>query len=128
MVQYTAYDIDINPVSRFSSVSTDGYGIAAAGEVGYRIPIGGTAALVPQAQLTYQYLDFDDFTDPDGVRVSLDDGDSLVGRLGVAFENSAAIGSALVTGYAEANVLHEFLGDNSVTAIAEGDDRWVLEL
>ena len=121
VVQYTAYDIDISPVSRFSSVSTDGYGIAASGEVGYRIPIGATAALVPQAQLTYQHLDFDDFTDPNGVAVSLDDGDSLVGRLGVAFENSAAIGSALVTGYAEANVLHDFLGDNSVTATAGGE-------
>jgi len=48
------------------------------------------------------------------VAVSLNDDDSLVGRLGVAFENSAAIGSSLATGYLEANVLYEFLGDNSV--------------
>ena len=112
--QYTAYDVDISGGARFGTTSTDGYGIAASHELGYRLPIGDAAALVPQAQITYQHIDFDDFTDPDGVRVSLGDGDSLVGRLGVAFENSAAIGSALATGYVEANLLHEFLGDNSV--------------
>ena len=114
VVQYTAYDIDISTASRFAATSTDGYAITTSHEVGYRLPIGETAALVPQAQLTYQHIDFDDFTDPDGVRISLDDGDSLVGRAGFAFENSAAIGSALATGYVEANLLHEFLGDNSV--------------
>ncbi|MEO1223546.1 MAG: autotransporter outer membrane beta-barrel domain-containing protein [Pseudomonadota bacterium] len=114
VVQYTAYDIDVSTASRFSTTSTDGYAITTSHEVGYRIPISETAALVPQAQLTYQHIDFDDFTDPDGVRISLDDGDSLIGRAGLAFENSAAIGSALATGYVEANVLHEFLGDNSV--------------
>jgi len=114
VVQYTAYDIDISTASRFSTTSTDGYAITTSHELGYRIPISETAALVPQAQLTYQHIDFDDFTDPDGVRISLDDGDSLIGRAGFAFENSAAIGSALATGYLEANVLHEFLGDNSV--------------
>ncbi|MEM8589840.1 MAG: autotransporter outer membrane beta-barrel domain-containing protein [Pseudomonadota bacterium] len=112
--QYTAYDVDISGGARFGTTSTDGYGIAVSHELGYRLPIGDAAALVPQAQITYQHIDFDDFTDPDGVRVSLGDGDSLVGRLGVAFENSAAIGSALATGYVEANLLHEFLGDNSV--------------
>ncbi|MEO1059615.1 MAG: autotransporter outer membrane beta-barrel domain-containing protein, partial [Actinomycetota bacterium] len=114
VVQYTAYDIDISTATRWASQSTDGYAITSSHELGYRIPIGETAALVPQGQLTYQYIDFDDFTDPDGVAVSLNDDDSLVGRLGVAFENSAAIGSSLATGYLEANVMYEFLGDNSV--------------
>ncbi len=118
VVQYTAYDIDISTASRFASTSTDGYAITTSHELGYRIPISETAALVPQAQLTYQHIDFDDFTDPDGVRISLDDADSLIGRAGFAFENSAAIGSALATGYLEANVLHEFLGDNSVNVAA----------
>ncbi|MEM8589839.1 MAG: autotransporter outer membrane beta-barrel domain-containing protein [Pseudomonadota bacterium] len=119
VVQYTAYDIDISTASRFATTSTDGYAITTSHEVGYRIPISETAALVPQAQLTYQYIDFDDFTDPDGVRISLDDGDSLIGRAGLAFENSAAIGSALATGYVEANLLHEFLGDNSVNVATD---------
>ncbi|MEM8590381.1 MAG: autotransporter outer membrane beta-barrel domain-containing protein, partial [Pseudomonadota bacterium] len=118
--QYTGYDLDVSGAGRFGTASTDGYGIAVSHEAGYRIDIGETAALVPQAQITYQRVDFDDFTDPDGVRVALEDGDSLIGRLGVAFENSGTIGSALVTGYAEANVLHEFLGDNQVDATAMG--------
>ena len=121
VLQYTAYDVDISGGDRFGSTSTDGHGITASHELGYRIPIGETAALVPQAQITYQHLDLDDFTDPNGVRVSLDDGDSLVGRLGLAFENSAAIGSSLVTGYVEANLLHEFLGDNQVNVTSLGE-------
>ena len=68
------------------------------------------------AQLIWQSIDIDDFVDPDGIAVSLQDGDSLVGRLGVAAEGSWASGSALMTGYAEANLLHEFQGDNSVLA------------
>ena len=127
VVQYTAYDIDISTSTRWPSTSTDGYGISASHELGYRIPIGETAALVPQGQITYQHLDFDDFTDPDGVRVSLDDGDSLVGRLGVAFENNAAIGSALATGYVEANVMYEFLGDNSVNTFTDAGGNIALE-
>ncbi|MEM7444375.1 MAG: autotransporter outer membrane beta-barrel domain-containing protein [Pseudomonadota bacterium] len=114
ILQYTAYDIDISGGERFHTSATDGYGISLSHELGYRIPISQTAALVPQAQIVYQHTDFDDFMDGDGIEIRRDDGDSLVGRLGVAFENSAAIGSALATGYIEGNVLHEFLGDNAV--------------
>jgi len=121
VVQYTAYDVDIASATRPASAETDGYGVSVSGEAGYRIPVGGAAFLVPQAQLVWQTVDFDDFTDTDGARIGLGDGDSLVGRLGVAFENSAAIGSAQVTGYVEANLLHEFLGDNEVTATSLGE-------
>ncbi|MEM7442645.1 MAG: autotransporter outer membrane beta-barrel domain-containing protein [Pseudomonadota bacterium] len=117
--QYTAYDIDVSTTSRFSSVTTDGWGVSVSGEAGYRIPVGATTAIVPQAQLIWQTFEFDDFTDPDGVRVSYGDDDSLVGRLGVAVENNAAIGSSLVTGYLEANLLHEFLGDNTVNTFTD---------
>jgi fibronectin-binding autotransporter adhesin len=116
VVQYTAYDIDLSTASRWSSASTDGYGIALSHEAGYRIPLGDDVALVPQAQLTYQNVDFDDFIDPDGVFVSLQDGDSLVGRLGMAVEGVLPIGDSQLAGYAEANLLHEFLGDNAVLA------------
>ena len=99
-MQYTAYDIDISTTSRFSNTSTDGEGIAVSGEAGYRIPVSATATIVPQAQLVWQTVDFDDFVDPDGVAVSLNDGDSLVGRLGIAAENSWDVGGGLFTGYA----------------------------
>lgn len=116
--QYTGYDVDFSTTSRWSSATTDGHGIALSHEAGYRLPISDDFTIVPQAQIIWQSIDFDDFTDPDGVRVSLNDGDSLVGRLGVAMEGNQLIGSALVTGYAEANLLHEFLGDNEVQAAA----------
>ncbi|MEM7443296.1 MAG: autotransporter outer membrane beta-barrel domain-containing protein [Pseudomonadota bacterium] len=121
VLQYTAYDVDISGGDRFGSTSTDGHGFTASHELGYRIPVSETTALVPQAQITYQHIELDDFVDPDGVLVSLDDGDSLVGRLGLAVENSAAIGSSLVTGYLEANLLHEFLGDNQVNVSSLGE-------
>lgn len=116
--QYTAYDVDFSTATRWASTTTDGDGYALSQEVGYRLPISDDFAIVPQAQLIWQSIDFDDFTDPDGVRVSLNDGDSLVGRLGVAMEGNQLIGSALVTGYAEANLLYEFMGDNEVQAAA----------
>ncbi|MEM8588743.1 MAG: autotransporter outer membrane beta-barrel domain-containing protein [Pseudomonadota bacterium] len=119
VVQYTAYDIDISTASRWTGQSTDGYGVAVSGEAGYRIQLSERFAIVPQAQLTWQTVDFDDFTDPDGVAVNLDDGDSLVGRLGVALESSGTIGNSLVTGYGEVNLLHEFLGDNTVNTTTE---------
>jgi fibronectin-binding autotransporter adhesin len=116
VVQYTAYDMDVNTTGSGRVGQTDGWGVAISGEAGYRLPIGDNLALVPQGQLIWQTVDFDDFTDRDGIAVRLDDGDSLVGRLGVAIEGTQLFGSALITGYAEANLLHEFLGDNQVTA------------
>ncbi|MEM7442905.1 MAG: autotransporter outer membrane beta-barrel domain-containing protein [Pseudomonadota bacterium] len=116
LVQYTSYDIDISTTSRFSNTSTDGDALTVSGEAGYRIPVSANVAVVPQGQLIWQSIDFDDFVDPDGIAVTLQDGDSLVGRLGLAAEGSWAAGSSLFTGYAEANVLHEFQGDNLVIA------------
>lgn len=116
VAQYTVFDIDLSARNRWSSQSVDGYGLSFSGEVGYRIALDERSSLVPQAQLVWTTVDFDDFTDPDDVYVSLQDGDSLVGRIGVAYERSGAIGRSLATGYLEANILHEFLGDNAVSA------------
>jgi len=42
--------------------------------------------VIPQAQLVHTHLEFDDFTDPFDARISLHEGDSLLGRMGMAGE------------------------------------------
>ncbi|MEO1226878.1 MAG: autotransporter outer membrane beta-barrel domain-containing protein, partial [Pseudomonadota bacterium] len=116
VVQYTAYDVDLNITGGGQAGSTEGWGVAVSGEAGYRLPVTDNIVIVPQAQLVWQTVDFDDFVDRDGTRVRLDDGDSLVGRLGLSIEARQLFGAAIATGYAEANLLHEFLADNQVTA------------
>ncbi|MEM7444763.1 MAG: autotransporter outer membrane beta-barrel domain-containing protein [Pseudomonadota bacterium] len=121
VIQYTAYDIDLSTASRWSSSQTDGYGIALSGEAGYRLSLGDAFAIVPQAQLVWQTIDFDDFADPEGVGVRLDDGDSLVGRLGIAGEGRWSISDGReAVGFVELDLLHEFQGDNAVTVMAGG--------
>ncbi|WP_325081011.1 autotransporter family protein [Klebsiella aerogenes] len=65
----------------------DSKGFAASIEVGHAwvIPSDNTRTwkIEPQAQIIYSYLDQENHTDPDGVRVTTLDNDSLFGRLGV---------------------------------------------
>ncbi|WP_409566758.1 autotransporter domain-containing protein [Rhizobium leguminosarum] len=51
-------------------------------DTGQKIDLTGQWSLTPQAQLAYSSVRFDSFTDALGGGVSLDDGDSLTGRLG----------------------------------------------
>lgn len=65
----------------------DSKGFAASVEVGHAWVIPSESArtwkIEPQAQVIYSYLDQENHTDPDGVRVSTLDNNSLFGRLGV---------------------------------------------
>lgn len=65
----------------------DSKGFAASVEVGHAwlIPSDNarTWKIEPQAQMIYSYLDQENHTDPDGVRVTTVDSNSLFGRLGV---------------------------------------------
>ncbi|MET5445235.1 autotransporter outer membrane beta-barrel domain-containing protein [Klebsiella aerogenes] len=65
----------------------DSKGFAASFEVGHAwvIPSDNTRTwkIEPQAQIIYSYLDQENHTDPDGVRVTTVDNNSLFGRLGV---------------------------------------------
>ncbi|PHI28273.1 adhesin [Budvicia aquatica] len=60
--------------------------IIAPIETGKRYALGAGLSLTPQTQLTYSRVDFDDFRDPFGSKVSLQEGDSLRGRLGVSLD------------------------------------------
>ncbi|SEG66025.1 autotransporter outer membrane beta-barrel domain-containing protein [Bosea lathyri] len=91
-----------------------GFGYAFGLELGQRIALGGAWSLTPQAQLIYSKVDSSGFTDPFGARVSLDDGDSLKGRLGLGAEyrnswrgaDGQLVGATL---YGIANLSYEFL-------------------
>ncbi|HGY4334198.1 autotransporter family protein [Klebsiella aerogenes] len=65
----------------------DSKGFAASVEVGHAWVIPSENArtwkIEPQAQMVYSYFDQENHTDPDGVRVTTVDNNSLFGRLGV---------------------------------------------
>lgn len=62
----------------------NGIGYALSIETGKKIDLDETWTITPQAQLVYSHVDFDTFRDPFDASVSLDDGDSLRGRLGIS--------------------------------------------
>ncbi len=89
-------------------------------------------SITPQAELTYSKVDFDIFNDVFGARISLDRGESLQGRLGVAIEhqNSWYNASGLIDRtqvYGIANLYYEFLEgtkvDVSETTFANENER-----
>lgn len=85
----TQYESDLHSrtLGRSLAQGNDGSGHALSLEGGKRITLSEYWTLTPQAQLTWSSIDFDSFTDPYGARVSLDQGDSLKGRLGLALEH-----------------------------------------
>jgi outer membrane autotransporter protein len=110
--------------------NTVGYGVSI--ETGKRFAAGGRWALTPQAQLAYTRADID-FTDAFGADVSTRDGDSLLGRLGVAldYRNAwlGASGPARSHIYGIANLYYEFLDSTSVDVAgvrfrSEKDELW----
>ncbi|WP_087686488.1 autotransporter outer membrane beta-barrel domain-containing protein [Pandoraea sp. PE-S2R-1] len=90
----------------------NGFGAALSGEIGHRFAILGTGFTIePQAQLAYQYLHLNGFSDSLST-VSGNTTNALRGRLGVKFAapdlaNVAGVGSA--SPYLSADVVHDFL-------------------
>lgn len=82
------YDSDLNSeqVGKLTD-GNDGFGYAFSIEMGKRFDLIDGWRLIPQAQLAYSHVDFDNFTDPFGAVVSLDKAESLSGRLGLAAEH-----------------------------------------
>ncbi|PTB84028.1 hypothetical protein C9985_01315 [Marinobacter vinifirmus] len=121
-------------LGRNLSDGNDAFGYATSLEIGQRIAIGGDWVLTPQGQLTYSDVNVDTFTDPFGATVSLEDGESLRGRLGLAAENraqwEAPNGSiSRLTSYGIANLYQEFMADSSVNLSgvalnSTGEDVW----
>ena len=93
-LRYSSFDNSIEKDAKIADVDVKAY--TAGVEVGYameldkliRIPVFSNTVLIPSAQLSWTSVDFDDFTDTVGTNVALGDGDVLLARTGVAFEDS----------------------------------------
>ncbi len=114
-----------------------GWGYAAGLEAGSRLAINTSWTIIPQVQLTYSAIDFESFTAPGAAVVSLDDGDSLKGRVGLNLDRrsrwSAADGSTSSSKfYTIANLYYEFSGQSQVdvsgTKFINQPDRFSGEL
>ena len=88
--------------------------LSASVEAGWHIPFAELAFVEPQAELTYGVVLGDDFTTSNSVKISQEDTEALIGRLGVRtgfhFPNKKG------TVYARASVLHDFKGESEFTA------------
>lgn len=92
----------------------DGFGYAFSIEAGRKVPVGGNWSLTPQAQLAFTSVDFDDFTDGFGAEVTLERGDSLKGRIGLAVDYDGGPGESPSHVYGIANITYEFLDGTAV--------------
>jgi outer membrane autotransporter protein len=132
--QLTWFDSDLDSSLGALDENNDGFGYALSLETGRRFAAGSGFAVTPQMQLVYSEVDFDGFTDPFGAEISLRDGDSLRGRLGIEAERTqgwtAADGTAsLARFYGIADLSYEFLDGTAVAAgdvdlIQEPDELW----
>ncbi|RVL23045.1 autotransporter outer membrane beta-barrel domain-containing protein, partial [Sinorhizobium meliloti] len=136
--QLTRFDSDLDSdiLGRLAD-GNDGLGYAVSIEAGHRIGLGDTWALTPQAQLVNTSVNFDDFVDPYGARVSLDDGNSLRGRIGLALDREQQWQGAEGDGrssrlYGTIDLYREFLGDTraDVSGVSFGieADDWIGEI
>ena len=96
----------------------ENWGTSIGAEYGRKKDFGHGWTLEPQAQLTYHYLWGDDYTTKNGARVSQDNADSLVGRLGFVVANEFNQGTPHAGRvYLKASVLHDFLGGTGNTLV-----------
>jgi fibronectin-binding autotransporter adhesin len=86
-------------------------------ETGKRIALDAHRALVPQAQLTWGTVDGGNFTDYLGTTVDLGSNESLIGRIGLAYEfkDSSVVSGRAANYYVTGNLLHDFSAGHSVS-------------
>lgn len=117
VAQGTRYTSEITTSQRGETGDPKGWGWGLSLEGGYPFDMGNGLILEPQAQLTYQRIRFDKFTDVDRIDVDLNGGESLRGRFGGRMLKTITTNiDRQWTPYIEANLLHEFLSDGSITA------------
>ncbi len=135
--QLTYFDTGISTSDAGALVGgNSAVGTALSLEVGQRFQPTPSIAIVPQAQLLYASLGFDDLTDADGVAVGLS-GESLLGRAGVRVEHSGfvdaiALDAMRYNAYVIANLYYAFIGDTDVsvggTSLAQQTGRLTGEI
>ena len=81
-VQYTHFYNKLFVGNETLAHRNKAHAIGATQEIGYRFDFG-SVAFTPQAQVTWSRVDFDNFETSKNQRVSLMDGETLVGRIGI---------------------------------------------
>lgn len=110
-------DTELYSQSKFSgSYDNTAFGLSA--EVGYQWNLSKTFYVTPQAQLSYGYVKGDDFDGGNGIRISQDNFQTFVGRLGTQAGANFAEGKGKI--YLTASVNHDFQGDTEATATKAG--------
>lgn len=132
----TWYDSDLKSSTLQTSLTdgNDGFGYGFSVEAGQKIALTSQWSLTPQAQLAYSSVRFDSFTDAFGADVSLDDGDSLTGRLGISADfdsdwKDASGKTSHSTLYGIANLYYDFLDGSNVdvsrtSVVSENQALW----
>lgn len=132
--QLTWYDSDLGSELTGSSLvsGNNAFGYALSLEAGQKVGLDQNWSMTPQAQLVYSAVDFDDFDDAFGAAVSLENGDSLTGRLGLTLDYEKAWAgedgaTARTHAYGIANLYYEFLDASRVevagVALSAQNDR-----
>lgn len=106
-----------------------GTGFALGIEAGHTFALDDAWSLTPQGQLNYASVGFDSFTDQFGSQVSLQQGTSLKGRIGLALDHAtewqdAEGRKAASTLYGITNLTYEFLEGTNV-AVSGTDLKFV---
>ena len=134
--QYSWFGSDLSSDALVQSkIASDvgGNGTAVSLELGQRIKRSETLTLIPQAQLVWSRVDFNSFTGPNGEAVSLGDGESLKGRVGLAAEHASSWQAdngmtSRASVYGLVNINHEFLDGTSVNVsgvnFSSEQDAW----
>jgi len=118
--QFSWFSSDLSDVTTGALVAdNDGRGLAFSIEAGKTLDMRNGWAITPQAQLMLSSIDFDTFTGPNADTVTLNDGDSVLGRIGINFEQQQnRTGEDGLGGsssfYALANLYWQFSGRSQV--------------
>ncbi|QKK19024.1 autotransporter outer membrane beta-barrel domain-containing protein [Rhizobium indicum] len=132
----TWYSSDLKSSTLHTTLTDDnnGFGYGLSVEAGQKIALTNRWSLTPQAQFAYSSVRFDDFTDAYGTAASLDDGDSLTGRLGISadYDSDWKDASGKISRsklYGIANLYYDFLDGSDVDVsgtklISENQALW----
>ena len=135
LVQANWYNSDLTSTDWTQSIiGNQGFGDAFSLEGGKRINLNKSWAVVPQAQLVYSSVSFDGITDSNGVSTTLQDGTSLLGRIGARLEwfPNKSVVLHQTQAYVIANLSREFENATKVdvagTSLEQGNDAMWGEL
>jgi outer membrane autotransporter protein len=84
-------DLSSDSIGKDLTHNNNGFGYAFSTEVGKRIVLDEQWTAIPQAQLSYSHVTFNDFHDTFGANVRADKGQSLLGRVGLAMDRKLAV-------------------------------------